>query len=135
MTYAETKTAFLNRCAALLPTALHRTFILDEIADAYPELHTGEHEYACALDSADVIMSKVAALSDTEITTLLLSYVPDAIVEIAEDDDDEDPLELTESGANDVMTFARSIDPTESEIAAHVRDAIRDNFDHAHFHI
>lgn len=135
MTYAETKTKFLERCATLLPQPLHATFILDEIGDAFPEIHTAEREYVCALDSHAEIIAKTDALTDDDIRAYLLSYVPDAIVEIAEDDDDDEPLQLTASDADVIMTFARSIDPTESNIAAAVRDAIRDNFDHPDFHI
>lgn len=137
MTYAETKSAFLERCAALLPQPLHQTFILDEIGDAFPEIHTAEREYVCALDSHDEIIRKTTALTDDEIKTYLLSYVPDAVLEIAEDDDDdpETALNLTASDADVIMTFAREIDPTESNIAAAVRDTIRDNFDHPDFHI
>lgn len=34
---------------------------------------------------------------------------------------------LTQSLADDLMTLARMIDPTESDAAAYLRDALRDN--------
>jgi hypothetical protein len=36
---------------------------------------------------------------------------------------------LTQPLADDLMTLARMIDPTESDQAAYLRDAIRDNTD------
>lgn len=49
----------------------------------------------------------------------LLRHLPDMI----------DYDALTQSLVDDIMTLARAIDPTESDLAAYIRDAIRDNTD------
>lgn len=129
MTYADIRQRFFDRCAELLPTQLRDTYILEEIGDAYPEIHTAEREYVCALDSHDEIVQKVTALTDDEIRHYLVTYVSDAILAELDDYDDE-PFQLTQRDADEIMTFARLTDPTESNYAASVRDTIRDNFDH-----
>lgn len=136
MSYSETKTKFLERCAALLPSVLHSTYILDEIGDAYPEIHTAEREYVCALDSHAEIIEKVSALSDDDVIAYLASYIPDAIVaELEEEPDDNTLADLTQTQSDEIIEFARRVDPTESNIAASVRDTIRDNFDIPNLHI
>lgn len=53
------------------------------------------------------------------IHTGLIEDAADVIIEVA--------AELTQEDANSIMSAARSIDPTESDAAAYIRDAIRDN--------
>lgn len=132
----QTRQSFLERCAALLPDALHATYILDEIGDAYPEIHTAEREYVCALDSHSVIIEKVTALTDDDVIKYLASYIPDAILaEIENDDEDNSLADLDQTKSDAIIDFARRVDPTESNIAAEIRDTIRDNFDIPNLHI
>lgn len=121
MTYARTRNDFLIRCINALPAALHATAILPEIRDVFPDLHIADRELICDLDSTDVIIDKTRALTDDDIATILLDYIPDAIVA-------ELPA-LTQTDADAIMTLARKIDPTESNVAANVRDTLRDNYD------
>jgi len=137
-TYAETRQSFLDRCAAILPKPLHATFILDEIGDSYPEIHTAERDYVCANDSHDEIKRKTLALTTREIIEILCTKIPDAIIEIhceiAEPDDD-DVTTFTQRDSDEIIDFAKLIDPSESNIAAEIRDTIRDNFDIPNLHI
>lgn len=128
MNYNEAKTNFLARCAALLPNSLHATYILDNTADSFPEIHTAEREYVCALDDHATIIAKTNALTDREIAEYLATYVGDAIRADFESDPD-DAIQLTQRDVDEIMTFVRAIDPTDSNIAAEARDAIRDNFE------
>lgn len=128
--YNETRLNFINRLGAILPKPLHSTLIIDEIGDRYPDLHTGERNYVCALDSHEKIVAAVEALTTREIIEILSSLIPDAIVSALDAaDDDEEIFQLTQRDADEIMSFVRLIDPTDSNIAAEVRDTIRDNIE------
>lgn len=128
MSYSQTRATFLARCTATLPNVLHSSFVLDTIADAYPELHIADRDFVCAADSHDEIIRKTAALTDADVKTIVLSYIPNALLDEIHNNDDAD-FQISQREADEIMTLAREIDPTESNIAAHVRDTIRDNFD------
>jgi hypothetical protein len=119
MTYAETKTAFCARAAKLLPVALRDTLIITAISNQYPEFHYPTGDYACGADNADRVIADITALTDDEIRAIIAYHTPDFIIDI-------EPA-LTQPLADEIMTLARAVDPTESNIAAEIRDAIRDN--------
>lgn len=129
MTYIETRQRFLNRCAALLPKSLHSSLVLDEAADTFPEIHTAERDYVCALDSHEEIIRKTDALTDSDLRSYLVTLIPSAIEDEADEYDDES-FQLTQSDAADIMLFARLVDPTDSNIAAEIRDIIHSKFEH-----
>ncbi len=128
MTYAETRQRFESRCASILPSVLHSSCILAEISDTYPEIHLADRDLVCDLDSHESIVAKVDALSDADVKEFVLSYIADAIVAEIHNHDDAD-FQMTQLDADEIMSLAREIDPTESNVAAKIRDAIRDNID------
>ena len=121
MTYARTKNDFLIRCVNILPDSLAKTTILPEIRDVFPDLHIADREFMCDLDDTAVIIDKTRALTDDEIITILASYIPDAIV--------ADLPELSQRDADEIMTLVRKIDPPDSNVAAEIRDTLRDNYE------
>lgn len=128
MTYSETRQRFESRCAAILPSVLHSSCILAEISDVYPEIHLATRDLVCDLDSHESIVAKVDALSDHDVTEFVLSYVADAIVSEVHDHDDAS-FQMTQRDADEIMSLAYKIDPTASDVAAKIRDAIRDNIE------
>lgn len=128
MSYAKTRKNFIARVTETLPPVLHSSPILDKVGDAYPDLHIAGREFVCDLDSHDEIIRKTNALTDGDIKIIVLSFVPDAIVSESHDHDDAD-FQISQREADEIMTLAREIDPTDSNIAAEIRDAIRDNID------
>lgn len=120
MTYKTTKIEFLARVDALIPASL--TAVADEIAELYPEFHVPSYaDLVCAADSHAEIIDAVRQLSDNDVIAIITLPLADAIMNRAD--------ELTQSEADEIMTLVRKIDPTDSNIAAEIRDAIRDNHD------
>lgn len=118
MTYKTTREQFMSRVDALIPANL--TVVADEIAELYPEFHVPSYaDLVCAADSHAEIIDAVRNLTDADVIAIITLPLADAIMNRAE--------ELTQSEAEEIMTLVRRIDPTDSNIAAEIRDAIRDN--------
>lgn len=129
-TYDETKSEFMNRAAAIMPSVLAETTLLDTLADQYPCLHVAGVEYLCALDETADIIERATKLTNDNLVAIVASFIPDAI-ETALDESPADAriFEMTDNDAHEIMRAMRTIDPTESSVAARVRDDIRNNFD------
>lgn len=120
MTYKSTKNEFLARLDAIVPACI--ASVTDEIAELYPEFHIPAYaDLVCAADSHAEIIDAVRSLSDNDIIAIITLPLADAIMNRAD--------ELTQSEADEIMTLVRRIDPTDSFIAAEIRDTIRDNHD------
>lgn len=121
MSYSRAKNDFLIRIVHMLPIPLAKTELLPTLRDDYPELHVGARAYVCAEQTHDEIIDTVRALSDDDVIAILAPRIADAIAT-------EQPA-MTQTQADEIMTLVRKIDPTDSNAAALVRDAIRDNID------
>lgn len=120
MTYKTTREQFMNRLDAIVPACI--ASVTAEIAELYPEFHVPAYaDLVCAADSHAEIIDAVRNLSDNDIIAIMTLPLADAIMNRAD--------ELTQSEADEIMTLVRMIDPTESNIAAEIRDTIRDNHD------
>lgn len=72
---------------------------------------------------ADLARAIIIAQTDLDDALSALDEIIDHLIECADQIDD--------LNAATIMNLARMIDPTESHFAAAIRDAIRDNTDHA----
>lgn len=121
MSYKSTREEFMTRLVAIIPPVLAESTIADEIAELYPELHVPFYaDLVCAADTHAEIIDAVRTLSDDDLVAIVTLPMSDAIMQLEE---------LTQSDADDIMTLVRRVDPTDSNIAAEIRDTIRDTFD------
>lgn len=116
---------FESRIDALIPAPLTNTYILDELHDTFPELTLENRDLITLSTPTDQLADAIRALTDNDLIELICSYTADALIDALNDDDD--PMILTLDDARAIMTFAERIDPTASNIAAAIRDTIRDN--------
>lgn len=124
--YLDARHLFLSRAAALLPNVMHGSQLLDELGDSYPEIHTMGRDYVCAADSHEEIISKTNALTDEDVKIILLDKIPGALCDEIDDYEDGE-FTLSQYEADDLIKFAREIDP---DTAVEISDLIRNNFEH-----